>query len=171
MVGDLGDVNVGPAGGCLAVVGDVGDQVGDDVAGSEFVAVDHQLVLEPGEDFVSASGVGIYGEQGETELTEDATLGSGFLAETAKAWEAEAQATRELTRTVQLRTPMVLGRKGGALQAMLPIFRAGLGGRLGSGQQWMPWIHVESPCHSAISATACHAAPPFAMLPASVPPP
>jgi len=94
------------------------------------------------EVFVSGSAVGYYGESGDGELTESSPPGAGFLAETVVAWEAEA-AKAQAERTVFLRTAVVLGRGGGALRAMLPAFRAGLGAVMGSGSQWMPWIHLE----------------------------
>lgn len=91
---------------------------------------------------ISSSGVGFYGDRGDEELTEASSRGNGFLADVCAEWE---NAAREIgaTRTVLLRTGMVLGREGGALPKMLPPFRAGLGGRLGSGRQWVSWIHVE----------------------------
>jgi len=94
------------------------------------------------EVLVSGSAVGFYGDRGEEELTESSAPGGGFLAETVKAWEAEARRAPEV-RLVLLRTAMVLGRKGGALAAMEPVFKMGLGGLLGNGRQWMPWIHLE----------------------------
>ena len=94
------------------------------------------------EAFVCASGIALYGDGGEQEQTEDFPSGDGFLAETAQAWEAEARQAENVTRVVRLRTSLVLGPRGGALAAMLPLFRAGLGARLGSGQQWAAWIHL-----------------------------
>jgi len=94
------------------------------------------------EVLVSGSAIGFYGDSGERELTEQSPAGAGFLAETVLAWEGEA-ARVEGVRTVFIRSGIVLGRGGGALRVMAPVFRAGLGGRLGSGRQWMPWIHLE----------------------------
>jgi uncharacterized protein (TIGR01777 family) len=91
---------------------------------------------------VSASAVGLYGDGGESELTEAAPVGSGFLAETTAAWEKEASQA-ECSRVVLLRTSIVFGARGGALKAMLPAVRAGCGAVFGSGRQWMPWIHLE----------------------------
>jgi uncharacterized protein (TIGR01777 family) len=96
----------------------------------------------PPEVFISGSAIGFYGNRGEEELTENSGPGSGFLAECSIDWEAEALKAVQ-TRVVLLRTAIVLGREGGALRSMLPIFRAGLGGRIGSGRQWMSWIHIE----------------------------
>ena len=91
-----------------------------------------------------ASAIGYYGERGDEELTEDAGPGEGFLADLCQAWEAEAARVEQLgVRRVSLRFGVVLARGGGALALMAPIFRAGLGGRLGSGAQWFSWIHVD----------------------------
>ena len=95
----------------------------------------------PPEVLVSSSAIGFYGDSGDTELDEDAPRGRGFLAETSEAWEKEALHA-EKTRVVLLRTAIVLGKNAGALKAMAPLFRAGLGARLGSGKQWMSWIHI-----------------------------
>jgi uncharacterized protein len=93
------------------------------------------------EVLVCASAIGIYGDRGAQELSEDSLPGSGFLAELCQAWEAAAQPAREAgIRLVHLRFGVVLSPQGGALKQMLPIFRAGLGGRLGSGRQWISWI-------------------------------
>jgi len=93
---------------------------------------------------VSASAIGYYGDRGDEELTESAQPGSGFLAEVCQAWEAEADRAAESgLRVVKLRIGFVLGRDGGALARLAPLFRAFAGGRLGSGRQWMPWIHVD----------------------------
>lgn len=91
---------------------------------------------------VSASGIGFYGDRGDEELTESSSRGAGFLADVCVEWE---KAVKEIgaARTVMLRTGMVLGRKGGALEKILPLFKAGLGGKLGSGRQWMSWIHLD----------------------------
>lgn len=90
---------------------------------------------------LSASGSGIYGSRGDEVLTEASTLGSGFLADTCRAWEAATHPAAEAgVRVVSLRCGLVLDPKRGALAAMLPPFRAGLGGRLGSGWQWVSWI-------------------------------
>jgi uncharacterized protein (TIGR01777 family) len=94
--------------------------------------------------FVSASGIGIYGERGEEVLTEESPPGEGYLADVCVAWEQEARRVEPLgLRWVALRTGLVLAREGGALPRMLPAFRLGVGGRLGTGKQWMSWIHIE----------------------------
>jgi uncharacterized protein (TIGR01777 family) len=91
--------------------------------------------------FVNASAIGIYGERGGEELTEASAIGRGFLPEVCLAWETHAEgAARRGVRTVMLRFGVVLAAEGGALAKMLPIFRAGMGGRAGNGAQWMSWI-------------------------------
>jgi len=92
---------------------------------------------------VSASGAGYYGSRGEEMLVESSPPGTDFLARLSADWEREADAARDLgVRVVRLRQGIVLGRNGGALAAMLPPFKLGLGGRFGSGRQWWPWIHI-----------------------------
>ena len=90
---------------------------------------------------VSGSAVGIYGDRGDEVLTEDSAPGDDFLAEVCTAWEAETRPAAEAgVRVVHLRTGIVLGTHGGALQRLLLPFRLGLGGKQGSGRQWMSWI-------------------------------
>ena len=94
--------------------------------------------------FICASAIGFYGDRGEEQLPETAGAGKGFLAEICQEWEAEAaRAKSSGCRVAQVRIGVVLANEGGALQEMLPIFKFGLGGTLGSGQQWFPWIHVD----------------------------
>ena len=93
------------------------------------------------EVLVSASATGFYGNRGDELLDEGSAAGSGFLAEVAAAWEAAAKPAAEAgIRVVHPRLGVVLDPRGGALKQMLPAFKAGLGGRLGGGGQWMPWI-------------------------------
>ena len=102
---------------------------------------------------VSASAVGYYGTRGDEVLTEASGRGEGELAELCERWEREALRAGELgVRVVVLRIGVVLGPGGGALAKMLPIFRLGLGGRLGSGRQWLPWIHRDDLASLAIFA-------------------
>jgi uncharacterized protein (TIGR01777 family) len=90
---------------------------------------------------VSASAVGFYGERGDDVLDESAPLGSGFLADVVRQWEAAtAPASDAGVRVVHIRSGLVLSADGGVLGKTLPLFKLGLGGRLGSGRQWMPWI-------------------------------
>lgn len=93
---------------------------------------------------VSASAIGYYGDRGDEVLTEASTPGSDFLAQLCRDWEAAtANAEREGIRAVMLRFGIILAPHGGALQQMLRPFRLGVGGRLGSGRQWMSWITLE----------------------------
>jgi uncharacterized protein len=93
---------------------------------------------------VCASATGYYGDRGEETLSEGSAPGTGFLSEVCQAWEAAAAPARERgIRVVHLRFGIVLARRGGALARMLPVFRAGLGGRLGSGRQYWSWIALE----------------------------
>lgn len=100
--------------------------------------------------FVCGSAVGIYGNTGEREVDESSPAGDGFLADVAREWEAAAGDSTK-ARTVHLRTGFVIG-SGGAMRLIAPVFRAGLGGRLGSGRQWMSCIHV-----SDVAGMALHA--------------
>ena len=91
---------------------------------------------------MNASAVGYYGPRGNEELTEEGPRGKGYLAEICGKWEAEATRAEESgLRVVKIRIGIVLEKGGGALLKMLPPFRLGLGGPLGSGNQWMSWIH------------------------------
>jgi uncharacterized protein (TIGR01777 family) len=93
--------------------------------------------------FVSSSAVGYYGSRGDEVLTESSAPGDDFLADVCVAWEKAAiEAERLGMRVVISRNGVVLGR-GGALEKMLKPFKFGVGGRLGSGRQWMPWIHLD----------------------------
>jgi uncharacterized protein len=91
-----------------------------------------------------ASAVGYYGDRGEEMLTESSANGSGFLAALARDWEAQSLRAESLgVRSVLLRFGMILSPRGGALPRMLRPFKLGLGGRLGSGRQWMSWVALE----------------------------
>lgn len=93
---------------------------------------------------ISGSATGYYGSRGDEVLTEKSAPGDDFLAQVCVDWEKEAQMAESLgVRVVRLRTGVVLGKNGGALQKILPPFRLGLGGRISSGKQWMPWIHID----------------------------
>ncbi len=110
----------------------------------------HQLARQlaalasPPPVWLVASAIGFYGSRGETVLTEEATAGAGFLADVCREWEAAAAPARAAgIRVVHLRFGMLLDPAGGALKAMLPAFSCGLGGALGSGQQYMSWATLE----------------------------
>jgi len=93
---------------------------------------------------LSGSAIGWYGDRGDEVLTETSAPGDGFLTEVCQAWEgATGPASDAGIRVAHLRTGIVLDRSGGALGKLVPIFRFGLGGRLGSGKQWWSWIALE----------------------------
>lgn len=99
---------------------------------------------QPPQVFVSASAIGYYGDRGDEELTEQSAPGSDFLATLARDWEAEATRPEQFgARVVTLRFGLILAGHGGALPRMLTPFRLGLGGRVGSGKQWMSWLALE----------------------------
>lgn len=92
---------------------------------------------------LSGSAIGFYGERGDEIVDEHSVSGHGFLAEVCRAWESSTRAATDAgVRVAHLRTGIVLSREGGALAKMLPLFRLGLGGRFGSGDQWMSWISI-----------------------------
>lgn len=98
---------------------------------------------QPPQTLLVASAVGIYGDRGEELLDETSPPGRGFLANLCRQWEAAVEpAVKAGIRVVHLRMGVVLGAGGGALAQMLPLFRLGLGGKLGSGRQWMSWISL-----------------------------
>ena len=92
---------------------------------------------------INASASGVYGFCGDEEKPEDASPGNDFLAQVCQAWEAEANRASAKARVITIRIGIVLGKNGGALARMLPAFRLGVAGRLGSGRQWFPWIHLD----------------------------
>jgi uncharacterized protein (TIGR01777 family) len=113
------------------------------VAGTQSV-VDIIRRLPTVKTFLSSSAIGYYGNNEKDELTESASAGSGFLADVCKAWEAEAiKGERSDLRTVVLRTGIVLGRGDGVLKKMEPLYRNKVGGPIGSGEQFMSWIHEQ----------------------------
>jgi uncharacterized protein (TIGR01777 family) len=101
---------------------------------------------------VNASAVGYYGNRGEEVLDESSTRGAGFLAELVEQWETAARAAEDLARLVVMRFGVVLDRSGGALKKMLPPFRFGIGGPIGSGAQWMSWIDREDAVRAVVWA-------------------
>ncbi|PTX99008.1 TIGR01777 family oxidoreductase [Opitutus sp. ER46] len=101
---------------------------------------------------VNASAVGAYGDCGDEIVTESSPFGRGLLAEVCAEWESEAQRAAKFgTRVVCLRLGVVLAKEGGALARLRPLFRSGLGGRLGSGRQWMSWVHLDD----VVGVTQC----------------
>ncbi|MFQ5739347.1 MAG: TIGR01777 family oxidoreductase [Acidobacteriota bacterium] len=110
-------------------------------------------LASPPRVLVSGSAVGYYGDRGNELLDESSRPGSGFLADVCRQWEREAlEATRLGIRVVLLRTGIVLSARGGALAQMLPPFKMFLGGSLGSGRQWMSWIHLEDEVELILTA-------------------
>lgn len=102
---------------------------------------------------LSASAIGVYGDRGDEWLEESSSPGAGFLADMARAWEAAAQpAARAGIRVAHPRTGLVLAAHGGALAAMLPLFRLGLGGPLGSGRQWWSWVTLDDTVAALVHA-------------------
>jgi uncharacterized protein (TIGR01777 family) len=100
-------------------------------------------LASPPEVLISASAVGFYGHRPGETLTEASLVGQGFLPEVCAEWEAEADAARKFgIRVCRIRIGIVLDPDGGALGKMLPIFRQGLGGPLGLGRQYFPWVHA-----------------------------
>lgn len=114
------------------------------VAGTRLLCEALAARQRPPRTLICASALGYYGDRGDEVLTEESPPGKGFLPEVCKEWEAAALPVRSRgTRIVWLRIGIVLAREGGALPRMLTPFRLGLGGRLGSGRQWMSWIARE----------------------------
>lgn len=99
---------------------------------------------------ISGSASGFYGDTGNALLLETAPRGKGFLADLAVAWEREALKAPSGVRVVQIRTTMVLSRTKGALGRLLPILRAGVGGKLGNGKQWWAWISLPDEARAII---------------------
>ncbi len=111
------------------------------VKGTRFLCESLARTDHPPQLLVCASAIGIYGNRGETILTEESPPGTGFLAEVGQEWERACEpALLKGCRVVNLRFGIVLSPRGGALKMMLPPFRLGLGGRLGTGKQWMSWV-------------------------------
>jgi uncharacterized protein (TIGR01777 family) len=118
--------------------------LGSRVRGTQLLAAALARLERPPAILACASAIGYYGDRGEEVLREDSAPGRGFLAEVTVAWEAAAEPARQRgLRVVHLRTGIVLSTQGGALAQMLPPFRMGVGGPLGSGRQWMSWITLE----------------------------
>ena len=112
--------------------------------GTRLLAEAVACMPSPPEVMISASAVGYYGNRGEELLNEESNPGEGFLAEVCSEWERVCEpAVAGGIRVVNLRFGTVLSGKGGALAAMLPAFKSGLGGKLGSGEQYMSWISID----------------------------
>src|SRR5437867_11193033 len=154
------DGRTGPWASEIDAAGAVVNLAGESIAGSRWTAAHKRRILDsrvqatrslvaairgaatPPRVFVSGSAVGYYGPLEDGIATEDTRPGSDFLAGVCVQWEAEAaRAASDRTRVVGIRTGLVLARDGGALPEMLPPFRFGAGGPVGSGRQFWPWIH------------------------------
>ena len=114
------------------------------VVATEYLSEALASLTKKPEVLISASAVGIYGHQGDTWLNENSPAGQGFLAQLCQEWEqATAIARNAGIRVVTLRTGIVLSPRGGALAGMLPVFKAGLGGPVGTGRHYMSWITLD----------------------------
>jgi uncharacterized protein len=162
-----GSIDAGALEGAGAVVNLAGAGIGDKrwsaarrheivssrVQGTTLLARTVAELAHPPTALVNASAVGVYGDRGGEELTEASTPGRGFLAEVCTAWEdATAPAARAGVRVVRLRSGVVLSAHGGALARQLPLFRLGVGGRLGSGRQWLSWISLSDEVRAILHA-------------------
>ncbi|MCB0311047.1 MAG: TIGR01777 family oxidoreductase [Bdellovibrionales bacterium] len=113
------------------------------VDGTTFLSASLSKLNNPPGSLICASAVGIYGERGNQVLHDAAPPGEGFLAKIGQAWENSSSAAESAgIRVVRLRIGIVLSKEGGALAQMLPIFKLGIGGRLGNGNQYMSWISL-----------------------------
>jgi uncharacterized protein (TIGR01777 family) len=100
---------------------------------------------------INANAAGYYGFTKDNVITEESPAGRGFLAEVTKSWQEEAELAGEKgARVIIARLGAIIGREGGALAKMLPSFQHGLGGRLGRGRQWFPWMHIHDLCRAIL---------------------
>jgi hypothetical protein len=114
------------------------------VAGTRLLAEGLAGLERPPRVLACASAIGFYGDRGDAEQTEADPLGRGFLAEVCRDWESACEpAVKRGIRVANLRIGLVLSAQGGALRKMLPVFRLGLGGRVGDGRQWISWITLD----------------------------
>ncbi len=114
------------------------------IAGTHLLASAFAKLDNPPVALICASAIGYYGDRGDEVLTEASPKGKGFLSDLVADWEAAAEPAREAgIRVVNVRTGIVLSRRGGALRLMLTPFRLGLGGPLGSGRHWMSWVSLD----------------------------
>jgi uncharacterized protein (TIGR01777 family) len=114
------------------------------VVSTQFLAKTISHMTEPKPIFLCASATGFYGDRGDEVLDEQSAPGKGFLAEVVREWEAATDEAKNAgVRVVNLRFGVILSRQGGILGRLLPVFRFGLGGKLGNGRQYMPWIVLD----------------------------
>ena len=125
------------------------------VVGTRLLAETLASLSDPPETLICASATGWYGDRGDEPLSEQANSGAGFLADVCRDWEAAAEPARKAgIRVVHLRFGMILWPAGGALRQMLPIFRAGAGGRIGSGRQFWSWVSRDDAIGSVVHAAS-----------------
>lgn len=112
--------------------------------GTALVAQAVNDAKNPPSVLLSGSAIGVYGSSPTATFDESSAVGDGFLADVCEAWEAAAAPARaDGTRVAFLRTGIVLSAEGGALKKQLPLFKFGLGGKMGSGEQWQSWVHID----------------------------
>ena len=141
------------------------------VQGTTLLAETLAKLQNPPATLVSGSAVGFYGDRGDETLDEDSASGRGFLADVCRQWEAAtAPAEQAGVRVAHLRTGIVLSPAGGVLKKMVGPFKLGLGGRIGSGKQWMSWITIDDEVGAILHvlATAALSGPVNATAPNSV---
>lgn len=118
---------------------------------TELLVEHFRSVSPPPKLFINASAIGFYGDRGVQKLDESSSAGKEFVSQLASQWEKASQTIRQAgTRLVNLRTGLVLSKNGGALAKMLPAFKFGLGGKIGSGQQIMSWIDLNDMLNSIL---------------------
>lgn len=155
---DSGAIDAGALEGVAAVVHLAGEGIGNKrwndeqkakiresrVRGTTLLAGTLAKLAKPPKVLLSGSAVGFYGDRGDEVLTETSRPGGGFLADLCVAWEGAAAAAKDAgIRVCHLRTGIVLSGSGGALPKMLTPFKLGVGGKLGTGKQWMSWVALE----------------------------
>jgi uncharacterized protein (TIGR01777 family) len=155
---DVGSIETAALGNLDAVVHLAGAGIGDHrwtpeykqqlidsrMRGTELLAKTLAGLAHKPAVLLSASAIGIYGDRGDEVLTENSTVGTGFLADLCVGWEAAtAPAAAAGIRVAHLRTGIVLSDHGGALKKQLPLFKLGLGGRIGSGRPWQSWVSLD----------------------------
>ncbi len=167
---EKGEVDAAGLEGCDAVLHRAGENVGagrwtaarkaairdSRVNGTRFLCDTLAGLSRPPKTLVCASAVGFYGDRGEETLAEGSPPGNGYLAGVCREWEAaSASAARAGIRVVTFRIGIVLSPKGGALSRMLPLFRAGLGGVIGGGSQYVGWIALDDLPRIVLHALQC----------------
>ncbi len=124
------------------------------VKGTRLLAETLAKIQRPPRVMLCASAIGFYGDRGDELLTEESAMGGGFLAEVVQAWEGAGGPAKGKTRGVNLRIGIVVSRDGGALKPLLPLFKLGLGGRVGSGRQYWSWVSLDDVVNAFLFALA-----------------